>query len=266
MEPTGAAETIRPVLEARGMVKHYGHVEALRGADFTAFAGEVVALIGDNGAGKSTLVRLLAGVESADEGEIVLGGQLVTLTSPVQAQQLGIEVVYQNLALATDLDTPANLFLGREIYRSGPLGRLGFLDARAMRDEARSILAKFGVALQEIDAPVSTLSGGQRQSVAVARAAAFASKLVFMDEPTAALGVQQTARVHDLIRRIRDHGMTVVLISHNMPEVLDVSDRIEVLRLGRRVATFATRDATLDDLVAAMTSGTSGNRVASSLS
>ncbi len=262
-ETVAPPDLTMPVLEARGMVKRYGHVEALRGADFSAFAGEVVALIGDNGAGKSTLVRLLAGVEAADDGEILLNGEPVQLTSPTVAQQRGIEVVYQDLALATDLDTPANLFLGREVSRRGLLGKLGFLDLGGMRTQTRAIFEKFGVALAEIDMSVSALSGGQRQSVAVARAVAFASRLVFMDEPTAALGVQQTGKVHELIRRICDQGMTVVLISHNMPEVLEVSDRIEVLRLGRRVAAFNTKEATLEDLVGAMTGGNAAGRATS---
>jgi simple sugar transport system ATP-binding protein len=240
-----------PILEARDLVKRYGSVEALRGASFSAHAGEVVALIGDNGAGKSTLVKCLSGVERPDSGEILLDGKVVTLDSPTAARAHGIETVYQDLAIAPDLDPAANLFLGRELRRSGLLGRLGMLDKVAMRRRAVAEFARLGVQLQSVEVPIGALSGGQRQSVAVARSVVWASKVVFMDEPTAALGVVQRERVLDVIKRVRDTGVSVVLISHNMPEVLAVADRIEVLRLGRRVARFTT--ATLEDLVGAMT-------------
>ena len=240
-----------PILEARDLVKRYGSVEALRGAAFTAHAGEVVALIGDNGAGKSTLVKCLSGVERPDSGEILLDGKVVTLDSPTAARAHGIETVYQDLAVAPDLDPAANLFLGRELRRSGLLGKLGMLDKVAMRRRAVEEFARLGVQLQSVEVPIGALSGGQRQSVAVARSVVWASKVVFMDEPTAALGVVQRERVLDVIKRVRDTGVSVVLISHNMPEVLAVADRIEVLRLGRRVARFTT--ATLEDLVGAMT-------------
>jgi simple sugar transport system ATP-binding protein len=240
-----------PILEARDLVKRYGSVEALRGASFSAHAGEVVALIGDNGAGKSTLVKCLSGVERPDSGEILLDGKVVTLDSPTSARAHGIETVYQDLAVAPDLDPAANLFLGRELRRSGLLGRLGMLDKVAMRRRAVAEFARLGVQLQSVEVPIGALSGGQRQSVAVARSVVWASKVVFMDEPTAALGVVQRERVLDVIKRVRDTGVSVVLISHNMPEVLAVADRIEVLRLGRRVAKFTT--ATLEDLVGAMT-------------
>ncbi len=242
-----------PLLQARGLVKHYGHVEALRGADFDVHAGEIVALIGDNGAGKSTLVKVLSGTERADAGEILLDGHAVHIGSPFEAQRLGIETVYQDLALAPDLDGAANLYLGREIVRSGLLGRLGFLDDTAMRNGARQAFSELGVDLQNAQSVVANLSGGQRQSVAVARSVAWASRLVFLDEPTAALGVLQTGRVLDVIRRIRDRGIAAVLISHNMPQVLAVADRIEVLRLGKRVATYPAAGTTVDQLVAAMT-------------
>ena len=242
-----------PLLQARGMVKHYGHVEALRGADFDVHAGEIVALIGDNGAGKSTLVKILSGTEQADEGDIVLEGQTVHIGSPSEAQLMGIETVYQDLALAPDLDGAANLYFGREIVRRGLLGRLGFLDDKAMRNGAREAFRELGVDLQNAQSAVANLSGGQRQSVAVARSVAWASKVVFLDEPTAALGVVQTARVLDVIKRIRDRGVATVLISHNMPQVLAVADRIEVLRLGTRVATFQAAGTTIDQLVSAMT-------------
>ncbi len=240
-----------PILEARDLVKRYGSVEALRGASFAAHPGEVVALIGDNGAGKSTLVKCLSGVERPDSGEILLDGQVVTLDSPTAARAHGIETVYQDLAVAPDLDPAANLFLGRELRRGGLLGKLGMLDKVAMRRRAVDEFARLGVQLQSVEVPIGALSGGQRQSVAVARSVVWASKVVFMDEPTAALGVVQRERVLDVIKRVRDTGVSVVLISHNMPEVLAVADRIEVLRLGRRVARFTT--ATLEDLVGAMT-------------
>jgi simple sugar transport system ATP-binding protein len=240
-------------LQAQNIVKHYGSVEALRGASFEVDSGEVVALIGDNGAGKSTLVKCLSGAEIPDSGTILIEGRQVSLDSPVTARRLGIETVYQDLAIAPDLDPAANLFLGRELRRKGLLGRLGVLDKAEMRKRASEEFARLGVTLQSIDVPIGSLSGGQRQSVAVARSVVWASKVVFMDEPTAALGVVQREKVLDVIRRVRDEGMAVVLISHNMPEVLSVSDRVEVLRLGRRVARFTAADATLEDLVGAMT-------------
>jgi len=243
----------QPILEARDLVKTYGHVQALRGANFSAYPGEVVALIGDNGAGKSTLIKQLAGVEQPDAGEIVFEGQVAHIPSPSAAQQLGIETVYQDLALAPDLDGAANIFLGREIVRPGLLGRLGVLDKRAMRERATKSFSELGVAIKDADAPVVFLSGGQRQGVAVARAASWANKVVIMDEPTAALGVVQSARVLEVIRQVRDRGLAVILVSHSMPDVLAVADRIEVLRLGRRVAVFQKEQATLESLVGAMT-------------
>ncbi|MBO0841278.1 MAG: sugar ABC transporter ATP-binding protein [Sciscionella sp.] len=242
-----------PILEAKGLTKRFGSVEALRGASFSAYAGEVVALIGDNGAGKSTLVKCLSGVEHPDSGEIAIDGKPVIMDSPTSARAHGIETVYQDLAVAPELDPAANLYLGRELKLPGLLGKLGMLDKARMRREAVDAFARLGVELQRMDVPIGSLSGGQRQSVAVARSVAWASKVVFMDEPTAALGVVQRERVLDVIRKVRDTGVSVVLISHNMPEVLAVSDRIEVLRLGRRVARFTSADATLEDLVGAMT-------------
>jgi simple sugar transport system ATP-binding protein len=242
-----------PLLEARGIVKSFGRVRALRGADFSAYPGEVVALIGDNGAGKSTLVKTLSGVHQPDAGEVFFDGKPVALDSPIAARALGIETVYQDLALAPDLESAANLFLGREEMRPGLLGRLGFVDNGAMRRRTEEAFGRLGVGVQDVEAPVAYFSGGQRQGVAVARAVTWASKIVFMDEPTAALGVVQTRKVLELIRRVRDTGLTVVLISHNMPDVLAVADRVEVLRLGERVARFKTADTTMEELVGAMT-------------
>jgi simple sugar transport system ATP-binding protein len=244
-----------PLLAAHEIFKQYGHVRALNGASFAVRAGEVVALIGDNGAGKSTLVKVLSGAVRPDGGRVELSGQAVELSSPLAAQRLGIETVYQDLALAYDLDAAANLHLGRELFRPPPLRWLGVLDKAAMRTRARAAFDDLHITLPDVTVPVGILSGGQRQCVAVARAVAFATKVVFMDEPTAALGVVQREQVLDLIRRVRDNGVAVVLISHNMPEVLAVADRVEVLRLGARVARFEAARTSIEELVSAMTGG-----------
>jgi simple sugar transport system ATP-binding protein len=249
-----------PLLEARGIVRHFGQVFALRGADFTVYQNEIVALIGDNGAGKSTLIKILSGIDQPNEGEIRVAGKPVRLASPQDAREVGIETVYQDLALAPDLDSAANLFLGREVLMPGLLGRLGVLDKAAMARRTSEALVRLGVSARH-DSEVATLSGGQRQGVAVARAAMWATHVIFMDEPTAALGVVQTKNVVDLIRRIRDEGIAVVLISHNMTQVLEVADRVEVLRLGKTVGQIPTKNATVEDLVVAMTAGTLKERV-----
>jgi simple sugar transport system ATP-binding protein len=241
------------VLEARGVVKRYGHVEALGGADFSVHPGEVVALIGDNGAGKSTLVKAMSGVIAPDEGELRIDGEPVTLTSPQHARDLGIETVFQDLALAPELGPAENAFVGRELLKPGLLGRLGVLDRKEMRRRALESFTSLGTDVKDMDAPVAALSGGQRQSVAICRSVMWASRLVFMDEPTAALGVRQTRKVLELIRRVADGGVAVVLISHNMTEVLQVADRVEVLRLGRRVAQFKAPETDVEELVGAMT-------------
>jgi ABC-type sugar transport system ATPase subunit len=242
-----------PLLSANGVSKRYGHVQALQDADFTAYAGEVVALIGDNGAGKSTLVNVLSGTIRPDSGQIALDGRPVSFAGPSDAQRHGLETVYQDLSLAPDLDPATNLYLGRELFRGGVLKPLHVLDRPAMRRSAATAFAELGIELRDMTVPVAALSGGQRQSVAVARAVAFARKVIFMDEPTAALGVVQRGRVLDTVRRVRDRGVCVVLISHNMPEVLAVADRVEVLRLGRRVASFRAADTSIEELVGAMT-------------
>jgi simple sugar transport system ATP-binding protein len=250
---SGQLSTAAPILEARDVTKRYGAVEALRGASVTVMPGEVVGLMGDNGAGKSTLIKVLSGVETADGGEVRYNGRRVRLGSPQAARDLGIETVFQDLALAPELDTPTNLYLGRELIRGGLAGRLGFLDRRAMRRKATDVLGRLNVNIKDLGAPVATLSGGQQQSVAVARAVTWADQLVIMDEPTAALGVPQTRAVLELIRTVRDSGRSVVLISHSLPDVFAVTDRIEVLRLGRRVARFRTTDTSDQEVVAAMT-------------
>lgn len=241
------------ILEARGIVKRFGHVEALRGVDFAAHAGEVTALIGDNGAGKSTLVKILSGVYPPTSGSIVLDGKTVSFTSPSDAHRHGIETVYQDLSVAPDLSPAANMFMGREVVRPGVLGKLGFLDNATMRRESAAAFERLKVALKDMDTPIASLSGGQRQSVAICRAMMWAKRVVFMDEPTAALGVVQTGRTLELIRRIRDTGVAIVFISHNMRDVLDVADTIEVLRLGRRIARLRNDGVTIQDLVGAMT-------------
>ncbi|HEX4832024.1 MAG TPA: ATP-binding cassette domain-containing protein [Trebonia sp.] len=239
-----------PLLEARGLTRRYGRVLALDSADFTAYPGEVVALIGDNGAGKSTLVKTLSGTIRPDQGQILMDGKPVRLGSPLDARVHGIETVYQDLALAPDLDAAANLHLGRELYH---VKWLRILNKAGMRQRAVTAFREIGTRVPDVSVPVGTMSGGQQQAVAVARAVLYASRIIFMDEPTAALGVVQRERVLDTIRRVRDRGICVVLISHNMPEVLAVADRVEVMRMGRRVAVFETPGTSVEDLVGAMT-------------
>ncbi|HEY1974312.1 MAG TPA: ATP-binding cassette domain-containing protein [Pseudonocardia sp.] len=243
------------VLRAEGLVKRYGGVTAMDGADFDLRRGEVLAVIGDNGAGKSTLIKALSGAVIPDEGTIWLDGRPVRFSSPLDARDAGIETVYQTLAVAPAMDIAANLFLGRERRRAGFLGRVfRTLDLSGMRTDARTQLDALGVAtVQDIGQLAETLSGGQRQAVAVARAAMFASKLAIMDEPTAALGVRESGMVLDLIRTIRDGGLPVVLISHNMPHVFEIADRIHVHRLGRRVAVVKPGDYQMNEVVSLMT-------------
>jgi simple sugar transport system ATP-binding protein len=240
-------------LVASGIVKRYGHVTALDGADFEAHTGQVTALIGDNGAGKSTLVKVLSGVIAPDQGTIRLGEEEVSLDSPQHAKALGIETVFQDLALAPELGPAENVFVGRELLKGGWKGRLGILDKEEMRKRALEAFVSMSTDVKDMYAPVAALSGGQRQSVAICRSAMFASRVLFLDEPTAALGVRQTRNVLDLIRRVAERGLAVILISHNMPEVLEVSDTIQVLRLGRRVAQYDAPTTTVEDLVGAMT-------------
>jgi simple sugar transport system ATP-binding protein len=242
-----------PVLEARGLTRRFGQVTALDGADFEIAAGEVVALIGDNGAGKSTLVKALSGNLEVDSGEVLFDGEPAVIATPTDASALGIETVYQDLALAPHLDPVQNMYLGREIMRPGLAGALGFMDNKAMRGHAREAFDRLGATVRSLGTPIGSMSGGQRQAVAIARAVHWANRVVFLDEPTAALGVRQTANVLSTIRRVADHGIAVVFISHSMPHVIEVSDRVQVLRLGRRVATYATKETSMEELVAAMT-------------
>jgi len=244
----------QPILEARGLVKRYGHVTALDGADFDLYPGEILAVIGDNGAGKSSLIKALAGAVVPDEGEILLDGERVNFKSPIEARQAGIETVYQDLAVAPALDIATNLFLGREQRRGGPLGSvLRMIDHKAMRREAGQQMKNLKIGIRSMGQSVETLSGGQRQGVAVARAAAWARKLVIMDEPTAALGVRESGQVLELIKRVRDNGLPVILISHNMPHVFEVADRIHIHRLGKRVAVVTPQSHTMHEVVGIMT-------------
>ncbi len=244
-----------PVMRARNLVKRYGRVTALNGSDLELYPGEILAVIGDNGAGKSSLIKALSGALVPDSGEIWLDGEPVSFRSPMDARQAGIETVYQTLAVAPGLDIADNLFLGREIRKPGPLGSvLRMLDRKQMRSEAQRHMSELGIAtLQNIGQAVESLSGGQRQGVAVARSAAFGSKVVILDEPTAALGVKEGNRVLQLIRDVRDRGLPVILISHNMPHVFEVADRIHIQRLGRRVAVVTPTSHSMSDTVAIMT-------------
>jgi fructose transport system ATP-binding protein len=244
-----------PVLEARALTKRYGRVVALDHADFTLLPGEILAVIGDNGAGKSTLIKALGGAITADAGEILLEGAPVHFRSPMEARRAGIETVYQNLALSPALSIADNLFLGREVRMPGLAGKLfRRLDRAHMARVAREKLSELGLlTIQNIHQSVETLSGGQRQGVAVARAAAFGSRVVIMDEPTAALGVKESRRVLDLIQDVRARGMPIVLISHNMPHVFEVADRVHIHRLGRRLCVIDPKAYTMSDAVAFMT-------------
>ncbi|MAB05694.1 MAG: sugar ABC transporter ATP-binding protein [Rhodobacteraceae bacterium] len=244
-----------PILSARGLQKHYGRVTALDNCDFDLYPGEILAVIGDNGAGKSSLIKALSGAVRTDGGTITLEGKEVNFSSPLQAQEAGIATVYQTLALSPAMSIVDNMFMGREIRAAGPAGRwLRKLDHAKMREIAREKLSELGLmTIQNIDQPVETLSGGQRQGVAVARAAAFGSKVIILDEPTAALGVKESRKVLNLIQDVRSRGIPIILISHNMPHVFELADRIHVHRLGRRLCTVRPEDCTMSDAVALMT-------------
>jgi fructose transport system ATP-binding protein len=251
--------TPRPILEARGIVKRYGHVVALNRADLELYPGEILAIIGDNGAGKSTLIKALSGALQPDEGDILLDGERAHFHSPRDARRAGIETVYQDLAVAPSLDIAANIFLGRELRRRGPQGGLlRMLNKGAMRREAKRHFSELQIGVQSMGQAVENLSGGQRQGVAVARAAAWAQRLVIMDEPTAALGVKETGQVLDLIRRVRDRGLPVILISHDMPNVFALADRIQIMRLGRQAAVITPRSHSMPEAVAIMTGAAPG--------
>ena len=248
-------EEREPILSARSLVKKFGRVTALDHCDFELYPGEVLGVIGDNGAGKSTLIKAVSGAVMPDEGEVYLEGQQVHFASPIHARQHGIETVYQTLAMSPALSIADNMFMGRELRRPGVLGNvLRMLDRPAMEKFAREKLSELGLmTIQNIKQAVETLSGGQRQGVAVARAAAFGSKVIILDEPTAALGVKESRRVLDLINDVRSRGIPIILISHNMPHVFEVSDRIHVHRLGRRLCVIDPKEHSMSDAVALMT-------------
>lgn len=244
-----------PVLQTKNLVKRYGSVTAIDHADFELYPGEILAVIGDNGAGKSSLIKALSGALIPDEGEILLDGKPVHFSSPMEARALGIETVYQNLAVSPALNIADNLFLGRELRKPGILGSVfRMLDKKEMERRAKDKMTELGLmTIQNISQAVESLSGGQRQGVAVARSALFGSKVVIMDEPTAALGVKESRRVLNLIKEVRDRGLPIILISHNMPHVFEVADRIHIHRLGRRAAIVTPKSHTMSDAVAIMT-------------
>jgi fructose transport system ATP-binding protein len=251
----GPGSTQTPVIQAKNLVKRYGRVTAISGSDLELYPGEILAVIGDNGAGKSSLIKALSGALVPDSGEIYLDGKLVNFRNPMDARAAGIETVYQTLAVAPGLDIADNLFLGREERKAGVLGSVfRMLDRKHMRSEAERHMSELGIAtLQNIGQAVESLSGGQRQGVAVARSAAFGSKVVILDEPTAALGVKEGNRVLQLIRDVRDRGLPVILISHNMPHVFEVADRIHIQRLGRRATVITPKSHSMSEAVAIMT-------------
>jgi fructose transport system ATP-binding protein len=255
MDPEGLEVSVEPILVGRQLVKRYGRVTALDHADFELYPGEILAVIGDNGAGKSTLIKALCGAVIPDAGEIRLGGEVVRFASPIEAREAGIETVYQTLALSPALSIADNMFLGREPRAPGVMGQwFRATDRARMARFAREKLNELGLmTIQNIHQPVETLSGGQRQGVAVARAAAFATKLVIMDEPTAALGVKESRRVLELILDVKRRGLPIILISHNMPHVFEVADRIHIHRLGRRLTVVDPKKVTMSDAVAMMT-------------
>ena len=241
-----------PVIAVQGLTKHYGGVKALTDAEFRLNPGEHVAIVGDNGAGKSTFVRLITGVEQPSRGDILMDGQPVAFDSPLDAREQGVETVFQNLALAEDLDVPANIFMGREITRLN-LGPLSILNHRAMRAQSVEMLSTTGVKIQDLSEPMRGMSGGQRQCVAIARAAGFAKKLIILDEPTAALGVQETARVEEIIRGLKARGVPLIIISHNLRQVFDLVDRIYVFRQGRIICSRLKSETTPEEIVGLIT-------------
>jgi D-xylose transport system ATP-binding protein len=254
-EPSAAGERAA-LLELHGISKRFGAVQALEGVQFSVSAGEVVALVGDNGAGKSTLIKIISGIYRADHGTIRWQGRLVQIAAPNDSAGLGIATVYQDLALCDNLDVVANLFLGRELATPG--GPLGVMDEVTMERRAVEVLRRLSVKIPSVRIPIAALSGGQRQSVAVARSVMGDNKVVLLDEPTAALGMAQTHEVLELIKRLRGQGLGVVLISHNLANVFEVADRITVLRLGRYVGTFDARTTSREQLIAFMTGAAPG--------
>lgn len=251
----GGADTMEPILQLHGINKTFGAVQALRNVDFEIYPHEVVGLVGDNGAGKSTLIKIIAGVYTPDSGDYLVDNKKVSVTRPQDATHLGIETVYQDLALCDNLDVVANLFLGRE----ETTGKLPFMNATDMERRTLDVLRQLDVKIRTVHVPVSSLSGGQRQSIAVAKTILRNARIIILDEPTAALGVAQTRQVLNLIKRLRDQGLGVVVISHNLADVFEVVDRVIVMRLGRRVASFDIKSTTTEQVVAAITGAEFGD-------
>ncbi len=237
------------LLKVSGVSKSFGHVQALKDVNFELNEGEVLGLVGDNGAGKSTFIKILSGVHRKDEGEIIFDGKNVDFHSPSESIEAGFETVYQDLALAPDLPIYSNMFLGREMLRKGFLGKLGFVDKNGMRKSVEENIKKLKATLNHVDQEVGTLSGGQRQSVAITRAVIWGKKVIIMDEPTAALGVEESAKVLEIVKELKQHGITVIFISHTMPHVLEVSDKICVLRLGSTVANLNAAETSYEEVV-----------------
>lgn len=245
----------KPVLEVKNLIKTYGKVIALDGADLELYPGEVLAIVGDNGAGKSTLIKCITGAEKADSGKIIIEGAEVSFNKVQESRLAGIETVYQSLAVAPSLDVTANIFLGREIRRGGLLGQLTrMMDSPLMKKDAQKYISSLGIeTIQNINQAVETLSGGQRQAVAVARAVAFSQKIIILDEPTAALGVRESSQVLSLIKNLQSRGLPVIIISHNMPQVFEVANRIQIQRLGKRAGVVTPKTHDMKDVVAVMT-------------
>jgi D-xylose transport system ATP-binding protein len=237
------------------ITKHFGGVYAVDDVSFDLYAGEVLAVVGDNGAGKSTLIKILAGAHVADEGDIYVRGQRVTIETPRDARELGIETIYQNLALMNNLDIASNIFMGRELRTTPLLGRLGWMNLGAMASKSLELLRNFDIKVDDANRTVSRLSGGQRQMVAISRAIYFEAQIIIMDEPTAALGVAETRKVYDFIERLKDEGISVIIISHNINEVINVADRIMVLKTGKLVGIECKEKTTVDQIVAMIISG-----------
>lgn len=247
-----------PVVHMKGISKHFGGVEALRDVDLTLDEGEVLGLVGDNGAGKSTLVNILSGAIRSDSGEIFFRGEKVHIRHPRDAKRLGIETIYQNLALIDNLDVPANVFIGREI-KKGDLGRIfRIMDRRGMEKKTRELLDRLKISIESIRERVANLSGGQRQSVAIGRAIFFDAKVLIMDEPTAALGVEETDKVHNLVRRLRDRGLSIIVISHNMNDIFKISDKIMVLKTGKLVGVQEKQETSMDEILRMIILGEQG--------
>ena len=249
----------QPILKTIGIGKSYGSIEALKNVNFEIFPGEVVGLVGDNGAGKSTFIKILSGVHKKDRGDFFLEGKEISFNDPKDAMKAGIETVYQDLALASELDVVSNIFLGREIVSKKPWGFLGFLDRKSMKADVKKALERLKINIKSLNRPIKDLSGGQRQCVAIARCIEWGSKILIMDEPTAALGVEQSQKVLDLICEVKSKGLSVIFVSHTLPHVMQVCDRIVVLRLGETIASLKVNETNLDEVVSWITGSKSIN-------